>query len=139
MPIFVQVVFVFLYLLAGCILSIPYTYLANGSFESFFLTAWIAPVAALFLFFVFKMRGILRQDGKRSWWGGGFFWAVVAYLCFPILLNGVSLLLKWAGHEVAGHYVFECRYFSLLSAPFCIAIADSIAGFRQWLGEWILR
>lgn len=125
MSVIFQVVLFFVYLVVGCILSAPYTFLANGNLDNFFVTAWVAPVAAIFLFVVYPIARSHRV--KRSKWGGGFFWVLVAYFCSPILLNGVSLLLKWAGYEVAGHHVFESRFLGLLIAPILLVICGEIA------------
>lgn len=122
-----QVILLLLWFLAGCIIAIPYTFLANGSFDSFLMTAWIAPAAALFLFIAYAMSGVGRRDSRHPKWGDGLFWAFVAYFCSPILLNGTSLLLKWAEYEVVGHYVFEGRFIGLLAVPMLLVVYGAIA------------
>jgi len=133
MPITMQVLLALLWFLAGCVIAIPYTYLVNGSFDSFFMTAWIAPAVALFLFFAYIMRG----DGKRPKWGGSTFWMLVAYFCIPILLNGASLLLKWAGYEAVGHFVFRIRYLGLFIAPIYMVIYNLGAGIVEMIKRLI--
>ena len=131
-----EVILALIYLVIGFILSVPYTYLAGGNSDNLLMTAYITPVAALFLFIANAMRGIGQRDGKRPKWGGGVFWVLVAYFCLPILLNGASLLLKKGGQEQVGHYIFEGRYFSLLAVPVLLILYGVVVGgvmsIRQW-------
>jgi len=123
-----NIVFFVVYILAGCILSIPYTLLANGNLENLLITSWIAPAAAFFLFIVYQLRGIGRKDGKLPRWGGAFFWIMAAYFCLPIIFNGISILLRWSGYSVLGDIVFSTRYLSLLVLLIALLIALIIFG-----------
>jgi len=130
-----QAILVVLYLIVGAALSMPYNFLAGGNVENFTYTVVFAPIAAFFLLIVYMTRGTGRRDFKKPKWGGGFFWVAVAYFCSPILLNGASLLLKWAGYKTAGRYIFKSRYFSLLAVPmllmFCCIVANGVTSIRQ--------
>lgn len=140
MPIILQVILlVLLYIVGGSILSVPYTYLANGSldFASFGITTMVVTLLGVFLgiFDLMPVPGMNLGDGKRTKWGGDFFWAMVAYFCSPILLNGASLFLKWAGYETASHHIFAGRYLILMVVPtllpLWVAIAVEVMGRRQ--------
>lgn len=137
MSFILQVILAVLYLIVGAVLSVPYNFLAGGNVESFTYTTVFAPIAAFFLLIVYMTRGAGRRDFKQPKWGGGFFWVLVAYFCLPILLNGASLLLKWAGYKIAGRYIFENRYSSLLAVPmilmFCCIVAMVVTGVMSIL------
>ncbi|MEK7582066.1 MAG: hypothetical protein AAB488_01920 [Patescibacteria group bacterium] len=134
MPIKLQVFFA---LLAGCVLSIPYTYLTGENSWNFFMTVFIGPITTLFLFIVYtyEMRENNHRGGKRPKWGGSYFWILVIYFCSPILLNGASLLLKWTGQEAVSSYIFEYRFLSLLAVPILVVFynvtSDGVVSIRK--------
>ena len=140
MPIVLQVILlVLLYIVGGSILSVPYTYLANGSLDltSLGMTTMFVILLGVFLsiFDLMPVPGMNLGDNKRTKWDGGFFWAMAAYFCSPILLNGASLFLKWAGYETVGQYVFSGRYLILMVVPaflpLWVAIAIGVMSCRQ--------
>lgn len=130
MPIIAQFILALAYLLVGCVLSVPYTYLANGSMDNFMLTAGIAPIGAFVLFIAHTVeRAMSRREPYRTrMLGGWFFWGLVTYFCLPIFLNGASLLLNSMGLSTVGHYVFEFRYATFLGVPIALIILGLIAG-----------
>lgn len=141
MPILAQFILALAYFIVGCVLSIPYTYIANGNMDNFMLTAWIAPVGALVLFITHavgratsRCRSFLARKS-----GGWFFWSVVTWFCLPIVLNGVSLLLRKLGLYSTSHYVFEYRYFSIVAVPFFLIIygmiMNGVGSFLEWLNR----
>ena len=130
----VSLVFVALvYCLAGSIVAIPYVYLAGSSSGrfvdllslSFLTTAVLAPLAILILCVVYAFirtpaptRG--DADGrKRLKTAGDFFCFIglVGYFLSPVLLNGISLYLKWNGYEADSRAVFSIRYWAILVIP----------------------
>lgn len=130
MSIIAQVVTILAYFIVGCIISVPYTYLANGTTDNFMLTAWIAPVGALVLFIVHTVERAMSwcKPYRARMLGGWFFWGLMTYFCLPIFLNGVSLLLNSMGFGTVGHYVFEFRYAAFLGVPVALVIFGLIAG-----------
>lgn len=116
---------VIVWFILGCVIAIPYTFLANGTFEHFFITAWIIPACALVLTF-YLILPTNTLGGKRSFWLT--FWALTFYFCLPIIMNGTSLLLKHMGHEAAGQTVFDLRYISCLIPITVWLVAGLIIG-----------
>ena len=135
MPFAAQLGLGVLWFLIGCVIAIPYTFLANGNFDDFFITAWIAPAATVLMFISYTLRHVGRRDTKELKWGGWFFWALMTYLCLPIILNGASLLLKWMGYGAASHYAFEGRFVGLAVIPVAVAIYGAIADCVQQAWE----
>jgi hypothetical protein len=121
-----------LYVLVGCVVSIPYTYLAGGSFDgfAFIMTAWIAPAGVLSLFLIYVSRQVPTPKAKGSNWGGALFWLLLAYLCLPIIANGASRLLMGWGYEEIGAFVFLIRYRIIFILPLTsiviIGVADMV-------------
>ena len=131
----VSLVFVALvYFLAGSIVEIPYVYLAgspSGRFVdlfglSFLTTAVLAPLAILIICVVYafiRTPAPIREgaDGRKRLkkLAGDFFClaGLVVYFLSPVLLNGISLYLKWSGYEAESRAVFSIRYWALLIAP----------------------
>lgn len=91
---------ILIYLLIGCIIAVPYTYLAGGSFENFFAAAWIAPVGATIL------GVILWVETKVT----RMFWIVLTYFCLPIIFNGLSQLFGLFGYGEIKTILFDLRY-----------------------------
>ena len=118
------------YCLIGCIFSAPYTFFAGGDNYNFFLGIVFMPMILLFLFVPWKITR--RRQHK---WDKSTFWILVTYFCLPIILNGVSILLKSIGYETVSYYVFAGRYFSLWAIPVflvvCGIILIVIANLRQ--------
>lgn len=108
------IVTVLIYFVIGCLISVPYTFLANGNLDNFMLTAWLAPVGSVLVLLAYIVGKAMSKDRhRRQFVGSWLFWIVATYFCLPIILNGVSLLLKLMGYNTVGHYVFACRYSSL--------------------------
>ncbi len=138
MPI-IEVLLALCYILIGCILSVPYNYLAGGGMNSFMLSAVIAPVGAVVLFIAHTVERVMARNehSQARLRGGWFFWGVVTYLCLPIIFNGVSLLLNSMGFGKVGYYVHEFRYAALLLVPLLlITICFVMMGVKSILGKF---
>src|SRR3989344_9326603 len=120
--------FSFLWFLAGFIIAIPYIYLASGNLADLFAVMWFGPIGTLILFFSFMMKRIKvnHPDGGQMGFGSGPSWVLMTYFCFPILLNGLSLLLKQMGHEALGDVIFSVRFMSLLLVPISLMVLGMI-------------
>lgn len=136
MPIVVQAILLLAYFITGCILSWPYTYLAGGSPGHWSSAAWLTPVATLLLYATYLMkRGRCRRENRCV----APFWVLLTYFCLPVLLNGVSFLLKSVGCEVVGSYVFEVRYVSLLFLPMLLVIGLTVVSGMHSICRWFSR
>lgn len=107
-----QFIFGLLWVIAGLVISIPYTFLSGGNYKNFMFTVFFGPVAG---FILFVSLSISRVSGSKL-----FFWLLILYFCFPIILNGISILLRWSGENEIGSFVFTYRYFSLFAIPVAI-------------------
>lgn len=111
------------YLLLGCIVSIPYTFLSKGGFEVFVRMLVFGPIIALSLFVLYGMRRGVSSRGKKLWKGGtSVFWGATVWFCSPIILNGVSLLLKWMGAKMISGVIFKARFWILWGLPALIVL-----------------
>ncbi len=110
----VEIIFALIWFFVGSILAVPYNYLAGGGLDNFGLTIFFAPAAAIFLFIPYLTIRIDHSKKSKI-----FFWATVVYLLLPILMNGVSLLLKQMGYVLAADYAFKYRYI-VLATPFIL-------------------
>lgn len=102
----------------GVTVSVPYTLLAGWSEVAYAWTAWICPipVACLFGFWLNEgerlyphlqpHKSIMHRGTVRSW-------TLVAYLCLPIILNGLSIAVGKLGYAEAAEWIFFFRYLSL--------------------------
>lgn len=107
--------------LSGIILVLLYHFLAGGFAED---------ILSMSMVVIIPLVGLLVSVAILGWptkWGDRLFWTFVAYFPSPILLNGVSLLLGWAGYETIGRYVFEGRYLLLL-LPLLYMLCATVAG-----------
>ena len=124
MPIMMMIVQVGLYLLVGCAVSIPYTYLAGGSFGgfAFVMTVWIAPAGILSLFLIYVLGEVPSPRAKVRRRSSIAFWLVAVYLCLPIMANGASRLLMGWGYEEIGSFVFLIRYRIIFILPLAFLV-----------------
>ena len=106
---------ILVYLLIGCIIAVPYTYLAGGSFENLFATAWIAPVGATILGVILWIETKVTR----------MFWVVLTYFCLPIILNGLSQLFGLLGYAGIQLFLFNLRY-AILGYIFIIGLVSVI-------------
>ncbi len=110
-----------LWILAGCIIIIPYAFLANGHLHYLPMVGCLVLIATLIIFSRLCCQDGLVDDAELYLW--------LLYFCSPILLNGVSLLLAWVGYEVIGNYIFGLRFIiGLLGAPTLLIIFDGGGG-----------
>ena len=121
------------WMLVGSVISIPYTYLAGGNYEHFSTITIFAPAAAGILALVYMLGGLWNENNKRPRWGNRYFWILFAYFSTPIILNGISIMIKKMGYELTGYYIFELRYATLVIIPialvFLFMIFDTIIDF----------
>lgn len=133
---FISLVFIVLCVLFfAAVIAVPYNYLAGGKFGNFIITTISAPfvVIALCLLCASEDGGVVddikackQSDGECSHWprlnklslwlGKGFWWMAFCF-SLPVLLNGISVFLKWGGYEWAAQKVFEWRYWAILIVP----------------------
>lgn len=128
----------------GAVMSYAYALLAGGGHDNLFclmLLAW-GPVVLFFLIILWlfsRVRSCVMRNGitrrrLRYWTGGPLFWIPFAWLTAPIILNGVSLLLRAGGFDAVGGYVFTYRYHSLPAIPMAIittaALVYAFEGIR---------
>lgn len=106
----------------GFALVFPYAALAGAQLND--LTPWVpfAPVIALVLGFMATALFQHHHPLIRTWLRTGFC-LIVAYLCLPILFNGISLGMKAYGWETAATVVFVLRFWSLLLVPVLAIVA----------------
>lgn len=126
----------FLYLIAGIIISIVYTPLSGGNFESFVWTMLIGPVAVLALLIAWVLRGITFSGswlGRRV--GDIFFRLLVGYFSLPILMNAASHLMRWLGYPKVSDFLSSWRYGSLA----VVAVAFLIVIFGWGVVESSIR
>jgi len=116
--------------LVGCFISVVYTFLAGGTLEHFFFTAFLAPPIAFFLFIIWGVRELRppRHAGKQVL-GLYFPLAITVFFCLPIILNGSSLAAGLLGYETTAKYLFSFRYLSLPATLllFVLALCGSAA------------
>lgn len=119
---------ILLYFVIGAAIAVPYTLLAGGDLEAYVMTVLVSPIAVFIMLLGWCMRPIGRDRSKTLGAGDCLFLAFVGYLSLPIILNGVSLLLGWAGYETAAHIVFAVRYPVLILIPTTLFVGLLIIG-----------
>ncbi len=122
---------IFLSYVVGVVL---YNYLAGGDIGSFWLTFWLAWAALLAMHVAYVIDK--RRDSTPRW----FFWAVVAYFCTPVIVNGLSAALNYLGYSAAAEIAFALRFPSL-AIVLAVLIATDVARTRfvylckKWVGR----
>lgn len=123
-------VVVVLWVVAGYLVAVPYTFFASGTAVNFALTVFLAPLVALLLFCSYAGMandaiGARSKDGSMA--GSGLFWAIMlVYFFLPAIFNGVSLLFILAGYEEISRGIFWSRYASLIVVPVFFEICGAI-------------
>lgn len=106
----------------GFALVFPYATLSGAQLSD--LTPWVlfAPAIALVLGVMATVSFQNHHPLIRTWLRTGFCLSV-AYLCLPILFNGISLGMKACGWETAATVVFVLRFWSFLIVPVLAIVA----------------
>lgn len=118
-----MIIFIFLWFLIGCVIAIPYTYLAGNGGEgilSFLSTAWISPLGAIVVFLVFTFSN-KKEVLKAS--------IVGMYFCLPIIFNWFSKFAGILGYNELKSFFFDIRYPSLAYA-IVLVLVITIITFR---------
>lgn len=116
-----KVMLVLLYVFVGMIISIPYTFLANGNVEHFVWVAVFSPPAVLLLIILLRMR-LMSLFSKFSY---------IIWLLTPVILNGVAILTKWLGYELAASSIFNVRYMAPLLLLIVVMVMGLIFGITK--------
>lgn len=98
-------IFIFLWFFIGCIIAVPYSYLAGNDPESimgFIKTAWISPIGAIIVFIVFSLSQYKTAIRNTI--------LALMYFCLPIILNGLSKIAGLLGYEYWEKLIFDMRY-----------------------------
>jgi hypothetical protein len=114
-----QILFSIIWIIVGIILAVPYVWLAGGYSDPAVIITFFGPGVCLLLFFLYHISKVLKEIKP-------FFWFLLVYSFLPVLLNGVSMLLKWMGVRGAADFIFNHRYESL--AIIFILLAALLAG-----------
>ncbi|MEW6616989.1 MAG: hypothetical protein AB1333_01055 [Patescibacteria group bacterium] len=115
-----MILLIFIWFLLGCILALPYTYLAGGGVDgimNFLSVAWISPVGAIVVSLVFMFSN-KKEILKAS--------TVGVYFCLPIIFNWLSKLAGILGYNELKLFLFDIRYPSLAYALVLVVIVTII-------------
>lgn len=117
----------FVYVVIGYLLSIPYTLVAGWDdrgipLDTIFFFSMVLPATLFLLGCLFcisrdigtkEERSVKKVARKIFWWGVGI-------LLIPILVNGLSMILRQLGLTTIGAFVFEWRFASIIIVPLAI-------------------
>jgi len=91
------------YAVVGFVLSFPYMWLADA--QTSMEVVFFAPIIGFLMFLAWVFSFAMRK-----WW---MFFAALAVLCIPIVLNGLSHFLSWFGYVEASAFAHEYRFAAL--------------------------
>jgi hypothetical protein len=123
MQIRISFISVFIWLVIGLIISIPYNWLVDGDHESFSNLLVFSPgvVLLLSLFFLLGWKNCVRE--LRKTWLTVFGAGIVIFL-MPIILRFVSMGLKALELNSISEFVFRYRFAGI---PACFILMVIIA------------
>ncbi len=122
--VFAFLFFCALYLGVGYAMAVPYTFLAGWDKSNLFIfvTALILPITLAIIYALHT-----RWPGHRE----RAVWIFLGYCLLPVFMNGISIIIKWAGSITAGNFVFKYRYESLIAALIGFALYSLAKNIRQ--------
>lgn len=107
-----SVIFCIVWILAGTLLGVPYFYLTGAS-ESFFVHIFlIMPILTVLGAGIFLVERAKHRRGLPP-----IFIAYVIWAISPIIMNGLSLVVKHIVSEKFGEIIFEGRFVPLWLPP----------------------
>ena len=104
--------------LAGIIVSLPCTWLADGSPENFVWTMFFGPPTVIILAMVYLSCREAKRDGEKL--SMLFFWGAFTITTLPIIMRLASIGINAIGWPRIAKFVFQYRYTSL-SVLFMVA------------------
>lgn len=111
----IELALLLIYCIVGCIIAVPYTFLASGGTFCFAWTTMLAPLIIITIFpFWFS--------GKK--WGSILFWAILTYFMLPPIFNGASHLFTWINFPTISRCLFATRFLILIVPPVILFVAD---------------
>ena len=131
---------ILIYLVAGFIMAIPYSFLAGWDKNYLFFIALSLPIISIFLYVLRRMPERFLNDFPVFRKG---FWSIICYCLLPIFSNGVSILLGWMGFVAGADIVFKYRYASLVLVPLVtfigLIVVGNICKLRRSITVWRAR
>lgn len=110
-----------LYAVIGYGIAVPYTWLANGNRTSIIVVTIVSPMLLMMLCLFYKIDH-QRHYHRFQWLGGKISWTYVVWVLSPLMMNGLSHVIRSVNLQNGSDFVFRCRFTGLWLIPIIITV-----------------